>query len=201
MIGKKLNDAMNDQIKNELESYYIYLSMAAYFHSKALDGMGHWMRVQAHEEMVHAMKFMNHLIDRGGKVMLKDLKQLKTSWKSPLEAFQDAYKHEQFITSKINALTTIARQEKEYASEPLLAWFSDEQIEEESNTSKIMEQIAMVHGADRDGRCGQVRPAHDGPRAGRARLPPRQPLRSRGDRGRRCRVKQLGPVSALSRTC
>ena len=150
MIGKKLNDAISDQIKNELESYYIYLSMAAYFHSKALDGMGHWMRVQAHEEMIHAMKFMNHLIDRSGKVVLKDLKQLKTSWKSPLEAFQDAFKHEQFITGKINDLTTIARAEKEYGSEPMLAWFADEQVEEESNTGKIAEQIEMV-GADKSG--------------------------------------------------
>ena len=150
MIGKKLNDAINDQIKNELESYYIYLSMAAYFHSKALDGMGHWMRVQAHEEMVHAMKFMNHLIDRGGKVVLKDLKQLKIAWKSPLEAFQDAYKHEQFISGKINALTTIARQGKEYATEPLLAWFANEQIEEEANAGKIAEQLAMV-GSDKSG--------------------------------------------------
>jgi ferritin len=150
MIGKKLNDAINAQIKNELESYYIYLSMSAYFHSKALDGMGHWMRVQAHEEMAHAMKFFNHIIDRGGKVALKDLKQLKTSWKSPLEAFQDAHKHEQFISSKINELTSIARQEKEYASEPLLAWFADEQIEEEANASKIAEQLDMV-GSDKSG--------------------------------------------------
>ena len=150
MIGKKLNDAINEQIKNELESYYIYLSMAAYFHSRALDGMGHWMRIQAHEEMIHAIKFFNHLIDRGGKVALKDLKQLKTSWKSPLEAFQDAYKHEQFITGKINALTTVARQEQEYASEPLLAWFANEQIEEEANASKIAEQLAMV-GNDKSG--------------------------------------------------
>jgi ferritin len=150
MISKKMNDAINDQIKNELESYYIYLSMASYFHSKALDGMGHWMRVQAHEEMLHAMKFFNHVVDRGGKVVLKDLKQLKTSWKSPLEAFQDALKHEQFISGKINALITIARQEKEYATEPLLAWFADEQIEEESNAGKIAEQLAMV-GSDKSG--------------------------------------------------
>jgi ferritin len=150
MIGKKLNDAMNAQIKNELESYYIYLSMAAYFHTKALDGMGHWMRVQAQEEMTHAMKFFNHIIDRGGKVVLKDLKQLKTAWKSPLEAFQDAHKHEQFISGKINELTTIARQEKEYASEPLLAWFADEQIEEEANASKIAGQLEMV-GSDKSG--------------------------------------------------
>ena len=150
MIGKKLNDAMNEQIKNELESYYIYLSMAAWLHSKALDGMGHWMRVQAHEEMLHAMKFFNHLIDRGGKVALKDLKQLKIQWKSPIEVFQDAYEHEKFISKKINDLMSIARQEKEYASEPLLAWFTDEQIEEESNANKITEQLEMV-GADKSG--------------------------------------------------
>jgi ferritin len=150
MIGKKLNDAMNEQIKNELESYYIYLSMAAWLHSKALDGMGHWMRVQAHEEMLHAMKFFNHLIDRGGKVALKDLKQLKVQWKSPLEVFQDAFEHEKFISKKINDLMSIARQEKEYASEPLLAWFTDEQIEEESNANKITEQLEMV-GADKSG--------------------------------------------------
>jgi ferritin len=150
MIGKKLNDAMNEQIKNELESYYIYLSMAAWLHSKALDGMGHWMRVQAHEEMLHAMKFFNHLIDRGGKVALKDLKQLKVQWKSPLEVFQDALEHEKFISKKINELMSIARQEKEFASEPLLAWFTNEQIEEESNATKITEQLGMV-GADKSG--------------------------------------------------
>jgi ferritin len=124
--------------------------MAAYFHSRNLDGMGHWMRVQAHEEMLHAMKFFNHVIDRGGKVLLKDLKQIKTSWKSPVEAFKDAFEHEKFISGKINDLTTVCRAEKEYASEPLLAWFSDEQIEEEANASRIFEQLQMV-ASDKSG--------------------------------------------------
>ena len=150
MIGERINQAMNDQIRNELESYYIYLSMAAYFHSKSLDGMGHWMRCQAHEEMIHAMKFFEHLIDRDGKVVLQDLKQLKTEWSSPLEAFQDAYEHEKFITGKINDLTTIAREEKDYASEPMLAWFSDEQIEEEASTGKIADEMEMI-GDDKSG--------------------------------------------------
>lgn len=144
MIGDRLNQAMNEQIKNELESYYIYLSMAAYFHSISLDGMGHWMRCQAHEEMTHAMKFMQHLIDRGGKVVLQDTRQLKTEWSSPLAAFQDALAHEQFISGKINELTTIAREEKDYASEPLLAWFSDEQVEEEAASGKIADEMEMV---------------------------------------------------------
>lgn len=144
MIGERLNTAINDQIRNELESYYIYLSMAAYFHSNSLDGMGHWMRAQAHEEMIHATKFMEHLIDRGGKVVLQDLKQLKTEWSSPLEAFQDALEHERFISGKINDLTTIAREERDYSSEPLLAWFTDEQIEEEATAGKITDELGMI---------------------------------------------------------
>jgi ferritin len=144
MIAERLNTAINDQIKHELESYYIYLSMAAYFHAMSLDGMGHWMRCQAHEETIHAMKFFEHLIDRDGKVVLQDLKQLKTEWGSPLEAFQDAFEHEKFISGKINDLITVARDEKEYASEPLLAWFSDEQIEEEASTGKIADELEMV---------------------------------------------------------
>ena len=150
MIGERLNNAINEQIKNELESYYIYLSMAAWFHSKSLDGMGHWMRCQAHEEMIHAMKFFNHVIDRGGEVVLLDLKQLKTQWNSPLEVFQDAFEHEKFISGKINDLTSLAREEKDYASEPILAWFTDEQIEEEATAGKVVDELEMV-GADKSG--------------------------------------------------
>ena len=150
MIGERLNHAINEQIKNELESYYIYLSMAAWFHARSLDGMGHWMRCQAHEEMIHAMKLYNHVLDRGGEVVLQDLKQLKTQWNSPLEVFQDAFEHEQFITGKINDLTTIAREEKDYAAEPILAWFSDEQIEEEATASKVTDELEMV-GEDKSG--------------------------------------------------
>jgi ferritin len=144
MINKKMYDAINDQIKNELESAYIYLSMAAYFHQQNLDGMAHWMRCQIHEETIHAMKFFDHLTTRGAAVVLKDLKQLKMTWKSPLEAWKDAYAHEQFITAKIHSLIKIARKENDYTAEPLLAWFANEQIEEESNTDKVCRQLEMV---------------------------------------------------------
>jgi ferritin len=147
MIPPRLNEAINAQIKYELESFYLYLSMAAYFHAISLDGMAHWMRCQAHEEMIHAMKFMDHILDRGSKVVLADLEQLKTQWTSPLEAWQDAYKHEQLITSRINNLTTIAREGKDYQSEPLLAWFTKEQIEEEATSNKIASDVDMVGDA------------------------------------------------------
>ena len=148
MISDPIAKQMNEQVKNELESAYIYLSMAAYFHRVSLDGMAHWMRCQAHEEMIHAMKFFDHILDRHARVTLQNLQQLKTEWSSPLEAFQDALKHEQMISGKINALLAAAREHKDYAAEPLLAWFVDEQVEEEANAAKIVDELEMV-GNDR----------------------------------------------------
>jgi len=147
MVGKKVRDVMNEQVKHELESYYIYLSMVAYFHSQGLDCMAHWMRCQAHEEMIHAMKFFDHILDRGAPVKLPDLKQIKTTWKTPLEAWQDAYEHEKFITAKINNITKISREENDYTSEPILSWFLNEQIEEEKNTEKVARELAMVENS------------------------------------------------------
>ena len=144
MIGKKMRDALNEQIKNELESAYIYLSMAAYFHDQNLDGMAHWMRCQAHEETIHAMKFFDHITERGGAVALLDLKQLKTAWKSPLEAWQDTLEHEKFITAKPHDLVKLARKESDIAAEPILSWFVKEQIEEEANAEKVLRQIEIM---------------------------------------------------------
>ncbi|MBN2738281.1 MAG: ferritin [Spirochaetales bacterium] len=144
MIKENVRKAMNEQIKNELESSYIYLSMAAYFESISLNGMAHWMRTQAHEETIHAMKFFDHIIERGGKVELLDLKQLKTSWTSVEEVWKDTLEHEQFITSKINGLMKLVREENDYAAESMLTWFVKEQVEEESSAGTVLDQINLV---------------------------------------------------------
>jgi len=146
MINKKINQEFNQQIKEELESAYIYLSMAGYFHSQGLDGMAQWMKAQTVEEMIHAMKFFDHLTERDGRVELLPLGIKKTEWSSPLEAFQDAYKHEQYITGKINDLVKLADDEKDYAANAMLQWFVTEQVEEEASTSKVAHELELVGG-------------------------------------------------------
>jgi ferritin len=107
--------------------------------------MAHWMRCQSHKEMTHAMKFFDYIIDRGGKVELLDLKQLKTSWNTPAEAWESAYQHELFITQKIGELMKATREESEYTAEPLLSWFINEQVQEEADTLKVAEQVKLVN--------------------------------------------------------
>ncbi|MBN1885860.1 MAG: ferritin [Candidatus Krumholzibacteriota bacterium] len=144
MIRKKVRDAFNQQIQHEMFSAYLYLSMASYFHEQGFDGMGQWMRVQAMEEMEHAMKFFDHIHERDGKVELLAIEKPENVWASPLDAFKAALKHEQFITGKIEALVTLANAEKDYASKSMLQWFVDEQVEEESNASRNVQLLEMA---------------------------------------------------------
>jgi ferritin len=146
MINRKIRDAFNQQIKEELESAYIYMSMAAWFHSQGLDGMAQWMKSQTVEEITHAMKFFDHLVERDGRVEMLPIDIKKTEWSSPLEAFQDAYKHEQYITGKINELAALSNQENDYAANAMLQWFVTEQVEEEASTSKVVRDLEMIGG-------------------------------------------------------
>mgnify|MGYP000313861784 CR=1 FL=1 len=148
MIPKAMQDAMNEQIKNELYSAYLYLSMAAHFESKTLTGFANWLRIQAKEELGHAMKFYDFILERGGEVTLKAIDQPPSSWKSNLEAFEQVLAHEQKVTKNIHDLYEIALQEKDYPSQVMLQWFIEEQVEEEKNATEIIEKLKMIeaHG-------------------------------------------------------
>jgi ferritin len=144
MIGQRMKEALNEQIKHELESAYLYLSMVAYFESIGLEGMAQWMRVQSKEEVEHAMKFFNHINERDGRVELLSLAQPKKEWPSPLEAFKAAHEHERFITGKINELVKIAADEQDHAVGILLQWFVSEQVEEEASTSRVVDMLERI---------------------------------------------------------
>jgi len=144
MISKKLQDAFNEQIQAEMGSAYLYLSMSAYFHSINMEGMAHWMEVQAKEEQGHAEKFFKHIIDRGGRVELLAIEKPKFEWTSPLDAFNDTYKHEKYITGRINNLVKMANEENDNAAGIFLQWFVTEQVEEEANASKIVAMLERI---------------------------------------------------------
>lgn len=144
MLNTKIQDAINEQINKELYSAYLYLAMAAYFDANNLPGFAHWMRSQYREETEHAMKFYHYVNERGGRVVLKAIDEPQAEFGSPLKAFEQTFEHEQFVTSLINKLYELALTEKDYATQSLLKWYIDEQVEEEANASTIVETLKMV---------------------------------------------------------
>ncbi len=144
MIKEKIEEAINDQINAELYSAYLYLSIAADFGDKNLEGFANWMRIQAQEEVEHAIRLYDYLEERGGRVKLKAIDKPKTEWESPHKAFKDAYEHEQYITGRINDLVDLAEKEKDKATVKMLQWFVEEQVEEENSVNKIVQKLEMA---------------------------------------------------------
>lgn len=144
MISKKIEDASNDQIAAEFYSAHLYLAMSAYLESIDLPGFAHWMRIQYQEEVSHAMKIFDYLIERDGRAIIKKFDAPQVEWKSVQDVFDATYEHEQKVTELINNLVDIALAEKDHASHIFLQWFVNEQVEEEATAKSIIQQLKLL---------------------------------------------------------
>lgn len=144
MISDKMREAINEQIRKEFYSAYLYMSMAAYFEDEALSGFGNWMRLQAQEESCHALILFNYVCEQGGRVSLGAIEAPEKEFKSPLDVFEQTVAHEKKVTASIHELVDIAMGEKDYATNSMLQWFVDEQVEEEAAADGVRTKLARI---------------------------------------------------------
>lgn len=146
MISKKLAKAINEQINAEMWSAYLYLSMSQDIFAKGFHGIAHWYKVQFLEEQAHAAIMINYLHSQDERVILAPIAEVQTEWNSVLDAFEETLKHEKKVTAMINNLCDIADDDKDRAAANFLAWFIDEQVEEEENARDLIRQCKMIDG-------------------------------------------------------
>ncbi len=144
MISKAIEQAFNKQLNAETYSAYLYWSMSAALEEMNLPGFANWMRIQAQEEMTHANKFYNQIIERGGKVTLTAIDGPPTEWDSVKAVFEAGLAHEQLVTGLINDMMDLAIQEKDHAANMFLQWFVTEQVEEEATAMEILGKLEIV---------------------------------------------------------
>lgn len=144
MISKKMQESINQQINAEIYSAYLYLSMSAWCTDKQYDGFAQWFKVQAQEEITHAMKFYGYIFEQGGKVKLLPIEGPPAKFASLKDAAKKQLEHEKKVTSLIKSLTDLAKKEKDYATDILLQWFITEQVEEEKNAEEIIRKLEMI---------------------------------------------------------
>ncbi len=144
MLSRSLQDALNEQIKNEFYSAHVYLSMSSWFEDKGLPGFAKWMRVQYQEELAHGLKIFDFINDRDGKALVYGFDAPPADWASPLDVFENSYEHEQKVTAMINNLYKMAQQEPDYATLVLMQWFISEQVEEEKSAKLIVDQLKLA---------------------------------------------------------
>lgn len=147
MLSEKMLDALNGQMNAEFDSAHLYLSMSYFFSGQNLSGMAHWMKTQYEEEVEHAGKIADYINARGGRIALSAIDAPGGEWDSPLAVFEDAYNQECKVTAMIHKLVDSAREEDDKATENFLAWFIDEQVEEEATTLEVVEKMRMIGDA------------------------------------------------------
>ncbi|MFV0590999.1 MAG: ferritin [Draconibacterium sp.] len=146
MLKEKMLNALNEQINAEQYSAFLYLSMSAWFQDKGLPGFANWMYVQYQEELTHANKFFSYVNERGGKVVLKGIDQMPTTWSGIIDIYEATLKHEQHVTALIDNLVDVALDQKDHAAQSFLQWFVDEQVEEEANVTEILDTLKLIDG-------------------------------------------------------
>ena len=146
MQSKKVQDAINKQINEELYSAYFYLAMAAEADRMGLPGFVNWFKMQYNEELAHADRFFTYLLERDGKVDLQAIGRPELEDETALTLFEKALAHEQHITHLIFKLKDLARAESDHATDVFLEWFVNEQVEEEASTRAVIDQLRMVDG-------------------------------------------------------
>ncbi|MFV0289990.1 MAG: ferritin [Mangrovibacterium sp.] len=146
MLTKKMLGALNEQINAELHSAYLYLSMSTWLEAQGLSGFSNWMRVQYEEETAHAMKILDYVQERGERVLLTPIAAVDQNFDSVLAVFEKTLAHEKLVSSLINNLVDIAIEEKDHATRSFLQWFVDEQVEEESTASAILDDLRLLNG-------------------------------------------------------
>lgn len=144
MLSENMKKELNNQINEELFSSYLYLSMSAYLNAKGLSGFSNWMRIQAKEELDHATKFFDYILERNEIVTLETIDQPKHEWNGILDIFEATLAHERHITERINFLASLAIEEKDFATQSFLKWFIDEQVEEEANDENMLNKLRLI---------------------------------------------------------
>lgn len=144
MLSDTMVKTINEQINKEIYSAYLYLAMAAHAEASGFKGAAVWLKVQYHEEMVHAMKFYEYVADQGGAARFLAIGEPPARYSSLRDIFDKTLAHERTVTKSINDLMDLAIREKDHASQALLAWYVTEQVEEEKNATEILQTLTMI---------------------------------------------------------
>lgn len=150
MLKKKVEEALNGQIRVEAQSSQIYLSMASWAEVKGLEGISQFLYKHSDEERMHMLKLVKYVNERGGHAIVSELEAPKTEFGSFQQLFKALFDHEIYVSECINDLVEVTLNEKDFATHNFLQWYVAEQIEEEALARTILDKISLI-GDDKGG--------------------------------------------------
>lgn len=146
-MDAKVHELLNDQVKQELYSAYLYMAFADYYEEEGLDGFANWYMVQAQEELGHVLKFRTYLHDNNCKVTLGTIDAPAREFTSYIEPLEAGLEHEKYITDLINNIYAVANDANDFRTMQFLDFFIQEQAEEETTADDMVTKMKLF-GSD-----------------------------------------------------
>lgn len=150
MISKRVENALNDQIKKEAQSSQFYLAMASWAETQGFNGVAAFLYTHSDEERFHMLKLVKFVNERGGVAIIPSLDAPPVNFNSINYVFEELLNHEVMVTESINNVVDVCLEEKDYTTHNFMQWYVSEQIEEEALARTINDKIKMI-GADKGG--------------------------------------------------
>ncbi len=142
-MDPKLLKGVNEHLKLEFKASHEYLAMSVWLSANDLPGFATWMRQQSADELLHAQKFIDHVVERDEQAVLPAVPQPPSSWESVEALCTHVLQNEQAVTASINELYVMAESVKDRPAIVLLQWFVNEQMEEEAAARAILGRIRL----------------------------------------------------------
>ncbi len=143
-MNAALLKGLNEHLKLEFRAAHEYLAMSVWLAANDLPGFASWMKKQSGDELTHAQRIIDHLVERDQKVGLPAVPAPPSSWKSPEALCAHVLRNEQDVTASINTLDAMAEKAKDRPAVVMLQWFVSEQMEEEAAARAVLGRIKLA---------------------------------------------------------
>ncbi len=138
MPAERFVEQLNIQVGHEFAAHQQYVACAVYYDALTMPRMAGFFYAQALEERNHAMMMVKYLIDQDAPVRIPGVAAPQIDFADIVAPVELALGQERRVTTQINELTKIAREESDFASDQFMQWFIKEQVEEVSTMSDLV---------------------------------------------------------------
>lgn len=143
-LTKETEDLLNKQIVMEGKSSAAYLSMASWCETKGYSTSSSFLYKHSGEERMHMLKLFNYINAAGGHARQPEITNIKHTFKSLREVFDEVLSHELEVTQSINNIVDHCFKIKDFATFNFLQWYVTEQREEETLARRAVEIFELI---------------------------------------------------------
>ncbi|MGE3274051.1 MAG: ferritin [Vicinamibacterales bacterium] len=143
-MNAELLKGLNEHLKLEFRASHEYLAMSVWLAAHDLPGFATWMRKQSADELLHAQRIIDHIVERDEQAVLPAVPAPPSTWKTAEALCAHVLKNEQEVTASINALCARAEKLKDRPAAVMLQWFVNEQMEEEAAARAVLGRIRLA---------------------------------------------------------